>query len=300
MTKQPIDHWLLFGASGTVGSYLLSRLLRAGAQVDAVSRQPQAAAAPGLRWIRGSLENAADAFAFANGRAPSVIACAGPLDAFAAWLERAPPPAGTRVLALSSLSAEWKQQSRQPAERALAARLLQAELTLLAVCARAQAPATLFRCGMIYGAGRDRSLSPLLRFAQRWGALVLPRAARGLRQPVHADDLAQALLAAAPRADLAQSVLRLPGPDALDYFQMVQRSLARLPQPPRLIRLPAPGLAALAAALAARPRRLGRAAAVLSRLYQDQCAPATDWRRLKLQPRAFDGDLCGPAADFQN
>jgi uncharacterized protein YbjT (DUF2867 family) len=114
-----------------------------------------------------------------------------------------------------------------------------------------------------------------------------------LRQPVHADDLAAALVIAASRSDLAQTLLRLPGPDQLSFQQMVQRSLARMSPSPRLWRVPLPGLRALAARLGPRPGRLGRFAATLLRLYQDQCVPASDWGRLGLRPRPFDGSHSG-------
>lgn len=289
--------WLLFGATGMVGSALLARLQASGTTVFACSRQPVRGAAGPLIWLQTGLESAVSATDLC-GRPPAVIACAGPLDAFAGWLARHPPEAGTRVLALSSLSADWKLASRQPGERALAVRLRAAEDQLLAICREHAASARVLRCGLIYealdGSGRDRSLSPLLRVARRLRFLPWPRAARGLRQPVHADDLAAALIAAAAQRG-AQQRLDLPGPEAIDWPTMLQRSFESMWPRPRLLPLPLPGLEGLARAAAARDSRIGRAAGTAARLFDDQLAPATDWSTLGLRPRRMGGADASPA-----
>jgi hypothetical protein len=184
MDKSPdLQRWLVFGASGNLGRCLLARLLADRNEVHAVSRRPMGAA-HGVHWHCTSLESAPEP-ATLVGALPTVIACCGPLDAFSQWLATHPPAPGTRVLALSSLSAEWKAQSPQPQERALAERLRDSEARLLEVCADRAAIATVFRCGLIYGGGECRSLAPLLRLARRLRVLPWPRRARGLREPVH-------------------------------------------------------------------------------------------------------------------
>jgi nucleoside-diphosphate-sugar epimerase len=277
--------WCVFGGSGAVGGFLLPALHAAGNEVLALSRRPQPVPMPGLQWVLGSLE-AASALgdAIAVGPRPDVICSLGPLDAFSRWLQRHPPAAATRVLALSSLSAEWKSDSPNPGERALARTLIESEQRVFDLCAAHDAVATLFRCGLIHGAGIDRSLTPLLTWADRC-PLPWPRAAIGQRQPVHARDLAHALIVAAPRADLAQRVLALPGPEALTFPQMVQRSLAASGRAARVIPVPAPGLFQLARLLARLPGRIGSTAATLSRLYVDQLGTSEDWGLLDIPRR---------------
>jgi nucleoside-diphosphate-sugar epimerase len=53
---------------------------------------------------------------------------------------------------------------------------------------------TLLRPTMIYGTGRDRNISRLLRFLKRWP--VFPLCGNALWQPVHVDDLAAGVVAA--------------------------------------------------------------------------------------------------------
>jgi nucleoside-diphosphate-sugar epimerase len=276
----PQRRWCVFGGSGAVGRYLLPALGAAGVSVVALSRQPQPDSASGLQWVQGSLEDAPALQALIEAGARFEVICSlGPLDAFAAWLHRHPPARGVRVLALSSMSAEWKSDSPNPGERALARALIESEQRVLALCAAHAALATVLRCGLIHGAGVDRSLTPLLNWARR-RPLPWPRAAIGLRQPVHARDLARALIVAAPRADLAQRVLALPGPEALSFPQMVQRSLAASGRAARVIPVPVPGLFRLASQLARLRGRAGSTAATLRRLYTDQLGTTGDWALL--------------------
>lgn len=237
---------LVFGGSGQIGRALLPRLLDAGWRVRAVSRQPSAALPrlPGLTWQAGDLAHLPALPVEAQ-----AIVSAGPLDLFAQWLPRV--PAGVRVVAFGSTSVHAKRASPDPHERALAARLQAAEHRLAARAADEGRAITLLRPTLIYGRGGDRSLSAIAALARRFGHVVLPTAAQGLRQPVHADDLADAALAALARALPGWHAFDLPGGEALPYREMVQRVLATLQPPPRLHALPLPlFLAALRAAQA--------------------------------------------------
>jgi nucleoside-diphosphate-sugar epimerase len=280
------QRWLVFGASGSVGGCLLARLQEHAVAVDALSRSRRPSSRD-VCWLQGSLEHAPELEARLT-TPPAVIACCGPLDAFVAWLAAHPPAAGSCVVALSSLSADWKANSPQPAERALAARLQESEQRLFALCQTAGAVATVFRCGLLYGGGECRSLAPLLRLGGRLRVLPWPRAARGLREPVHVDDIAQAMLKVVRHRQFAQSLLRLPGPERITFHDMLRCSLAQLSPAAALLRLPTPGLRALSLRLAGRADRVGVVAATVLRLHQDQCAQGSDWHRLALQPRRFE------------
>jgi len=226
---------LVLGASGAVGRFLLPSLTARGERVIALSRNPPAGGAAGIEWLHGDLFGAMPPLPAAD-----VVYSLGPLDAFAAWLPRAldtqaPARAALkRVIALSSMSAESKQASVDAVERELAARLGAAEQRLLA-CAREHAIAcTIFRPTLIYGGGRDESLAPLARFARRWRLLPIPRGASGLRQPVHAADLAAACLAARDVPASFGHTYPLGGGERLRFdvlFERVARASQALPVP---------------------------------------------------------------------
>lgn len=275
---------LVFGGSGQVGAAVLARLASAGWRVDAVSRvrRPDS---PGPRWLQGefsampAVESAYDA----------VVSC-GPLDHFADWWDRR-GVAAPRVVAFGSTSRHAKLGSADPSERDLATRLAMAEERLFACAAARGGAAIVLRPTLVYGAGRDQTLSRIAALARRRGLFVLPRGATGLRQPVHVDDLATAVLSALQAMDAGGRGYDLPGGETLAYREMVARVLAALQPPPRLLELPSPLFTVLAAALRASGHLQGFSAQAQARLRQDlvfDAAPAA--AALGYAPRRFQPD----------
>lgn len=270
---------LVFGGSGQLGRPLLARLRAGGWSVCAVSRTRQSDA-PGLSWLQGSLEAPPGL-----PQPPDAIFSCGPLDHFARWYAAADVHA-PRVVAFGSTSVATKQASADAVERDLAERLRSAEEILFDAAARRGAAATLLRPTLVYGTGRDRSLTRIAGLARRWGVFVLPTRANGLRQPVHVDDLADAALAACHAAAAAGGAYDLPGGECLPYADMVARVLACLQPPARLLRVPTPLFHALLAA--GRLRGVGIGAAALARMQDDLVFDAAPARRdFNYAPRAF-------------
>ena len=280
---------MIFGATGPVGRAVLARLRGSGARVFAVSRSaPPAAAAPPLRWIRGDLNDAVAG----PPEAIDVILSLGPLDAFAVWFGQHAPAGVRRVVALSSMSAQSKQASTDPAERELALRLAAAEQRL-ADAAQARGVAwTVLRPTLIYGDGRDRSLAPIARFMRRWRVAPIPLGAVGLRQPVHADDVAAAVLAAIDSDAAAGRIYPLGGGERLRFVDLVRRLRREIPG--FVLPLPVP---LLALRLAQRSGAAFTAAAIARlrvALVADNAAAARD---LGHAPRAFAARDVLPAHD---
>lgn len=263
---------LVFGGSGQVGVPLLERLRDAGWRVFAVSRGRHADL-PGVQWLQGDLERC-DGLP----RAVDAIFSCGPLDHFARWYAASAIEA-PRVLAFGSTSVEAKRDSADPHERDLAQRLREGERCVFAAAAARSAQATLLRPTLVYGAGRDLTLTRIASLARRWGRFVLPRNAGGLRQPVHVDDLACAAMAAQAAPSAHGRAYDLPGGETLPYREMVARTLAVLQPPPRLLQVPAPVFAAALLGARAVGRGRGFGAAALARMREDlvfDVAPAQD------------------------
>lgn len=272
---------LLFGASGQIGTPLLRRLCGAQWQVFAVSRTAQADA-EGVRWLRGDCDGVGGLPADVD----AILSC-GPLDHFARWHARAGVTA-PRVVAFGSTSLAVKLDSGDARERELSVRLRAAEASLHG-SARAQgASATVLRPTLVYGSGRDRTLSRIAAIARRFGAFALPHGATGLRQPVHVDDLAAAAFAAIDARAAHDTAYDLPGGEALPYREMVARVLASLSPPPRLLELPAPVFATLLAAARSVGLLRGFGSAALARMRDDLVFDAAPARRdFGYAPRAF-------------
>jgi nucleoside-diphosphate-sugar epimerase len=274
-------HALVFGATGQIGAPLLDRLEQSGWRITAVSRARHNDR-PGLRWLHGDF----DSVDGLPGEADAIFSC-GPLDHFAGWYALTPIDC-PRVLAFGSTSIEVKRGSADPGERAVAVRLREGERTVFDTAAARGAHATLLRPTLVYGAGRDQTLTRIATLARRWGRFVLPRNARGLRQPVHVGDLADAAFAACDAPATYGNAYALPGGETLTYRDMVARVLSVLDPPPRLHEVPSPvfALALLGA------RALGRAGgfgdAAVARMRSDlvfDIAPAA--RDFGYAPRKF-------------
>lgn len=247
---------LVFGASGQIGLPLLELLRDGGWRVVAVSRRAREDR-PGLQWRRGDL-SADDA---GPADADAIVSC-GPLDRFADWYARTAPRA-PRVIAFGSTSIDAKRDSADAEERALVERLRTGERTLFDAATARGAAATVLRPTLVYGRGADRNLTRIAAIARRFGRVVLPRDAAGLRQPVHADDLARAAFDALDAPAAHGRAYALPGGETLPYREMVARVCAALEPPARLHAWPSPLFdAALAVARAAGVARGFNAAAV--------------------------------------
>lgn len=264
------------GASSQIGHCLLPELVRTGARVLALSRSPQPSVA-GVEWLQGELPRLPRAV-----EAAESLCCFAPLEALAAWIGSGAAPALQRVVATSSMSADSKQASPVAAERALSRRLRDGEAALARECAARGIAWTVLRPTLIYGVARDRSLTPLARRAARWRVFGLP-AGSGLRQPVHAEDVAAAALRALD-GDAAGKVIPIGGGERIPARAMFERVRASLPVHTLPLRVPA-WLIRLAASLL--PPMRGP----LTRLGQDLVADNGELERLLgLHPRGFHPD----------
>jgi uncharacterized protein YbjT (DUF2867 family) len=265
---------LVFGASSQIGHFLLPRLLAGGEPVLALSRHPRPPQA-GVTWLQGTLPDRVPALP-----PLSAIVSFGPLQGLADWLMQATLADAPRVIATSSMSAETKRESSVPAERAISRQLREGEAALAVACERHGCAWTVLRPTLVYGAGLDKSLTPIARRAMRLRLFPLP-SGRGLRQPVHADDIAQAVLAALECPATAGRILPIGGGERLDsgeMFARVRRSLpcstVPLPLPAWLLRLAQRGLPPLRGPL--------------SRLDSDLVADNGELQRLLgIHPRPF-------------
>ena len=153
-------------------------------------------------------------------------------------------------IAFSSTSALTKRDSGSGAERATAALIADSEQAARVACGQAGVAWTLFRPTLIYGGGRDANLSALAAMIERLGWLPLPRRCHGLRQPVHADDLAQACVLALRTSRSHGKIYALPGATTLSYRAMTEAVFRALARPVRIVTVPEPVLRFAVAALA--------------------------------------------------
>lgn len=265
---------LVSGGTSQIGRFLLPRLVAAQLPVVALSRRAQAPQ-PGVDWQVGDMR----ALPFPQEPLQAIVSFA-PLDAWGDWLARQDAAPAAKIIVTSSMSVLTKQGSAQADEQALVALLQRGEHNLATQAERLGMQWTVLRPTLVYGAGVDRSLTPIVARARRTRLFPIPMA-HGLRQPVHADDIAQAVMAALRSDAAAGQTLQIGGGERLDYQQMFQRVRASMGMFTLPVYLPGAALRLLAATV---PRARGP----VSRLGQDLVADNSALTRsLGVTPRAF-------------
>jgi nucleoside-diphosphate-sugar epimerase len=146
----------------------------------------------------------------------------------------------SRLIAFSSTSLLVKQYSQDSAERKLAACLSTGEEKVKALCGD-RIPWTIFRPTLTYDGRHDKNVAFIRSFICRFGFFPVAGSAAGLRQPVHAADLAAAVMAVLDNQRTHNRTYNLGGGETLTYRQMVARIFQGLEKREKIISLP-PGL----------------------------------------------------------
>jgi nucleoside-diphosphate-sugar epimerase len=142
------------------------------------------------------------------------------------------------VIVFTSTSVLTKIDSEVTAEREMLQRLADAEQKIAASCEQNNVEWTILRPTLIYAEGRDINITPLSRLIRRFGFMPLVGGAKGLRQPVHAEDLAIGAIAAASSRAAANQFYSLPGGETLTYREMIGRIFDGLRKPRRTLSVP--------------------------------------------------------------
>lgn len=271
----------VLGARSLVGRHLLPLVTRRPARVLAVSRSRSTAAEhPGITWCVPGGPQPADP------SLPDWIALC-PIWTVAEHLPWLESLGIRRLVALSSMSVATKTDSPAAGERRLAGRLVAAEGDLLAWADAGGVGLTILRPTMIYDGLHDRNVAAIAACVRRCGWFPLCGAADGLRQPVHAGDVAAACLAALEH-DPPRRSYTLSGGEALPFRELVERTCRAHGLRPRAVSLP-PRLWRTLATVAERLGILpGSAAGIGQRMNQDlSAAHAEAARDLGFAPRPF-------------
>lgn len=191
-----------------------------------------------------------------------------------------------RLVALSSTSRFTKRVSAAAADRAVAERLAAAEEAVLDWSRAHGIATTILRPTMIYDGVHDGNVARIVRFIRRFGFYPVAGSAEGLRQPIHADDVAAACQTALACDGLRDSY-EISGGEKLPYREMVRRIFASLGRPTRLVRIPLP-LVRASAPLGRVLPGLASLASMAVRMNEDLAFDhAAAARDFGFQPRAF-------------
>lgn len=270
----------VIGGTGVVGSYIVGHLVRRGERVLALSRSQSQRA--GVEWIRADLLKP-DTLVLP---AFSTLYCTADAVLLADALPYLLNSGAKRLVAFSSTSVLTKQDTEIDKEREIIRQLAEAERKIVTACEQRHVGWTILRPTLIYAEGRDTNITPLSRLIRRFGFMPLVGGAPGLRQPVHAEDLAIGAIAAAASQVAVNKFYSLPGGEILSYREMIGRVFDALHLPRRLISVP-PWLWRAGFGLA-KPLFPGSNVAMGIRMMKDMTFDATPAvRDFGWDPRAF-------------
>lgn len=289
-TKAEQSTVLLTGASSQLGVFLIPRLLAAGFRVIALSRQANGDSAEPderLLWKHpGSFGiDASGGESGLQGQVTMLISC-GPIEV--ATKAIALCPRLERVVAFSTSSVYSKASSPDGAENRQIAEILAREAQLRALCSERGLALAFFRPTLIYGCGLDRNISLLAAWIQRLGWLPLAGKAAGLRQPVHADDLAGLAVHALTAGKPVNLDSPACGGSTLSYRQMAELIFDALDKPRRIFSLPPRMMATLVSLVRLLPHLRGMNKQMVYRQNIDLVFDDSALKEcLEYQPRPF-------------
>lgn len=233
-----VDEWVntgLLGASSLVGECVIPRLTKDGRHTVAFSRHPpDGETEAGVTWLQLS------ASLPTRSGVPQIKKwlCVAPIWVLPQYFTMIEAHGARRVVALSSTSLFVKNDSSDRREQDIAHRLTEGEHAL-GIWAEARGIEwVILRPTLIYGRGRDKNLTEIARFVRRFGFFPLLGRAGGLRQPVHAEDVAAACVAALSLPVATNRMYNLSGGETLPYREMVYRVFDAAGKSPHVVAIP--------------------------------------------------------------
>jgi uncharacterized protein YbjT (DUF2867 family) len=271
------------GAMGFVASHLFPRLLASGARCIALvrpGRDTRALEALGIAVRRGDLSRA-ETLERAFDGADQIVHLAG-LALVPAMVPALRGSGAKRGVFVSSAGVYTRLPSRGAEEKRAGERALEG----------AGMEWVILRPSMIYGTPADRNLIRLLRWIDRCPVVPLPGGGATPQQPVHVEDLCDAILAALVRPEAAGRAYDVGGPEPMplaDAVRVCARALGRRVWMPGIPLGPAHGIVRML-------RRAGLPSPVrpeqVLRLNESKAVDIEPARRdLGFAPRTFDDGI---------
>jgi len=282
----------VFGAYSQIGYFLLPALARSGHRVLALSRGGPTGFGRderGVTWSRYSASSL-PAILSPETRLRSVVYL-GPLSGLAELVPIFAAQGVRRVIGFGSTGRFYKDESGDPQEREVVASLIRGEEEIARRSAESGIQWTIFRPTLIYGCAMDRNIAFIANSIRRFRFFPLVGGGRGLRQPVHAGDLAQACILALENPATFGTAYNLSGGNRLSYRDMVSEVFRGLGRKPRLLDIPLPLFRLALGAVRLLPRFRHLSPEMATRMNLDICFDHAEARRdFGYDPRPFTVD----------
>lgn len=279
MVKQQIG---LIGATSLVGDCIISQVEANNSQVLAFSRKAVTQSCGEVIWQQLPKLPASDT------RKIEHWLYLAPIWTLPEHFQLLENYGARRVVALSSTSRFTKTDSSDTAEHAIARRLLEGEELFKAWAGGKNIEWIIIRPTLIYGHGKDKNIAEIASFIAKFGFFPLFGKATGLRQPIHAQDVADACIAALATPHAANRAYNISGGETLAYRDMVARIFTALNRPLHLVSVPLPIFRIAVSVLRRLPRYRHWSVAMAERMNRDLVFDHSDAvSDLAFKPRMF-------------
>jgi len=280
----------VIGANSLVGASLLPLLIDEGWQVKAFSRNSIESRNDGVVWSRLS-PDVSPSLRATDPTCEVDIAywiCLAPIWVLSEHFNLLEAYGVRRIVALSSTSRFTKDHSSDLKEQALAQRFTNAEAALTEWAGNRGIEWVILRPTLIYGLGRDKNITEIARFINRFGFFPRFGKALGLRQPIHVHDVAAACLKALHLPVSGNKAYNISGAEILTYRDMVIRIFNAMGRNPLMFPVPLVAFRIAVGLLRSFPRYRNWSVAMAERMNSDMVFDHSDAELdLTFRPRAF-------------
>ncbi|MFK8068595.1 MAG: NAD-dependent epimerase/dehydratase family protein [Gammaproteobacteria bacterium] len=264
------------GATSLIGQFLLPQLRNEGYKIYAltrseINRSKVKNTSNEWRHYDGSLKSITPKISNTN-----ILIHLAPLYSLPDIIEELASLGGERIIAFSSTSRFSKINSPIASEQEVAQKLSSAEKSVTSICNDHQIESVIFRPTLIYGAGLDQNVSSVASFIQRFRCFPLVGKSTGLRQPVHAEDLAIACAKILNVKKIPNQFYNLVGGESLTYKKMIERIFLALNKKARFISFPLPLFKVLIKCISIIPAYSHLTTEMADRINRDLCFDSTE------------------------
>jgi len=226
----------VLGATSLVGEQLLRQMTLQGWHITAFSRAPMITLHPQIEWRQLNCSDSEKKIITQND-IPFWL-CVAPIWILPAYFDLLLSYGARRIVVLSSTSRFTKHISCDMNEQKIACQIISGEEQVQSWANAHHIDWIILRPTLIYGYGRDKNIAEIARFIQRFNFFPVFGSAQGLRQPIHAADVASACVSALNTFSVVNQCYNLTGGETISYREMVTRIFKALDHAPRIVTIP--------------------------------------------------------------
>ena len=139
-----------------------------------------------------------------------------------------------KAIFVGSTSRFQKINSEDPTEIELVSKMIAAE----EIINKSKQNTIIIRPTMLYGIDKDKNILTLIKFMNKFHIFPIIGKGKGLKQPVHVYDVADAILKTMYTEELIKNEYNIPGANAIEYEKIISEIKKNLKSPVLVLKIP--------------------------------------------------------------